>query len=171
MDLALMTTFLASGIWHGASWTFVAWGFLHGLGMIVNYHWDEYYKTLCRRDRSYVKKRQSRSYRFVAWLLTMVFFILTLVPFRAPDGATALEFARSMFAGGGGQAVEFGSSQIMAVAFIVGYHLLELKPFERLRKGFFNLPAPVRGVSYGLAVVFLMLMTPIGSGTFIYQQF
>ena len=87
IGVALMFTFLASGLWHGANWTFVAWGFLHGIGMVVNYQWDEFYKSLCRRDRSYVKKRQGHAYQFVAWLLTMAFFVVTLVPFRAPDGA------------------------------------------------------------------------------------
>ena len=31
----LMITFVISGLWHGANWTFVAWGFLHGLYLIV----------------------------------------------------------------------------------------------------------------------------------------
>ena len=31
----LMVTFVVSGLWHGANWTFVAWGFLHGLYLIV----------------------------------------------------------------------------------------------------------------------------------------
>ena len=171
IGVALMFTFLASGLWHGASWTFVAWGFLHGLGMVVNYRWDEYYKTLCRRDRSYVKKRQGRAYQFVAWLLTMAFFVVTLVPFRAPDGALRSGYAWGMLSSSGGQAVEFGGRAILAVAFIVGYHLIELKPLGFLRQRFFAFPAPVRGIAYGVAIVFLMLITPVGSGTFIYQQF
>ena len=32
----LMITFLISGLWHGANWTFVAWGFLHGIYLIVS---------------------------------------------------------------------------------------------------------------------------------------
>ncbi len=35
----LMTTMLLGGLWHGAGWTFVAWGFLHGLYLVINHAW------------------------------------------------------------------------------------------------------------------------------------
>jgi D-alanyl-lipoteichoic acid acyltransferase DltB (MBOAT superfamily) len=50
--LALMLTFLASGLWHGANWTFIVWGLLHGIGMVVHSRWDTLYKGWCRRDRT-----------------------------------------------------------------------------------------------------------------------
>ncbi|WP_249780620.1 MBOAT family O-acyltransferase [Bradyrhizobium sp. dw_78] len=37
--LNLFVTMLLGGIWHGAAWTFVAWGALHGLGLLVNHAW------------------------------------------------------------------------------------------------------------------------------------
>jgi alginate O-acetyltransferase complex protein AlgI len=171
IGVALMITFLASGLWHGASWTFVTWGFLHGVGMVVNYRWDEYYRSLCRRDRTYVKKRQAAIYQIGAWLLTMFFFIVTLVPFRAPDGGTALNYALGMLTPGRGQAIGFSGRVAAAVIIILGYHLIQMKPFDSLRERFFMLPSPLRGVAYGLVIMFLIVATPSGPGTFIYQLF
>ena len=59
LDVALMLVFLASGLWHGAAWTFVLWGFLHGIGMVVHRNWDVFYRGLCRRDRAWVARRKS----------------------------------------------------------------------------------------------------------------
>ena len=170
-DLALLLTFAASGLWHGANWTFVAWGVCHGIGMVVHRNWDEYYKSLCRRDRSYVALRQGRVYGVASLLLTVGFFVVTLVPFRAADMTTAIAFAQGLFASAGTEHVRIGGSILLAVAFILGAHLVSLNPWSKLRDRFLALPSAVRGVAYGLAIAFLFVFTPIGSGTFIYQQF
>ena len=60
---------------------------------------------------------------------------------------------------------------LSGAAFIVGYHLLALPPLARLRDGFLAAPPLVDGVAYGVALVFLLIFTPVGSGSFIYQQF
>jgi len=57
------------------------------------------------------------------------------------------------------------------VMFIVAYHLVQVRPLKSVRDGFFAMPGPVRGICYGAFIAFLMIFTPIGSGTFIYQQF
>ncbi len=170
-DLALMITFLASGLWHGANWTFIAWGACHGVGMIVHRRWDEYYKSLCRRDRSYVARRQGRAYGLASQGLTVAFFVVTLVPFRAADMSTAITFARGLFTSAGSEQVRVGGSILMAIALVAAAHLVTLRPGSALRDRFLALPSPVRGAAYGLAIAFLFVSTPIGSGTFIYQQF
>ena len=40
--LNLMTTMLLGGLWHGASWTFVVWGGLHGLYLVINHSWNKF---------------------------------------------------------------------------------------------------------------------------------
>lgn len=169
-DIAMLITFLASGLWHGASWTFVAWGLLQGFGMVVNRNWDESYRKLCRRDRKYVRIRQSVGYKLGAWGLTMSFFVFSLIPFRAGDMPRAVAFARGLFFApvGGHPPV---ANALVASAFIVGYHLLELPTLRSMRDRVFALPAPIRGVLYGLAIAFLALKVPASAGTFIYQQF
>jgi len=65
---ALMVTMLLGGLWHGAGWTFVFWGGVHGAGLIVNHLWE---KTGLRLSRK------------VAWPLTMLFVIFGWVLFRS----------------------------------------------------------------------------------------
>jgi D-alanyl-lipoteichoic acid acyltransferase DltB (MBOAT superfamily) len=170
-DAALMVTFLASGLWHGANWTFVLWGALHGLGMVLHRRWDEAYRGLCRANRAWVQRRRSWWYTTCAWLMTIGFFVLTLVPFRSPDISTAAAYAERMFAGSVGGLPPMGGNVMLAMLVFVGYHVAELKHFAWSRERFFALPAFVRGMAYGAVVVFLMIKTPIASGTFIYQQF
>ena len=171
LDLALLLTFLASGLWHGAIWTFVIWGALHGLGMTMQRNWDERYRAWCRTNRSLIKLRQSAGYSLVAWALTLLFFVVTLVPFRSPDIDTAFAFLIYMSSSPGAQSVPVGLNAALAFLFVIAYHLLELPWIAPLGQRFSALPHAVRGFAYGSAIVFLFLQTPPGSGAFIYQQF
>ena len=176
LDAGLMVVFLASGLWHGASLTFVLWGALHGAGMIVHRHWDTYYRGLCRKDRVWVKRRQAAWYGRTAWVLTQLFFLLTLVPFRAPGFGDMAGFARGLVTSAGSALPGIGSLPSLinlsgAFAFMVLYHLAATERGKATWRRFLALPAPVRGLAYGLGVVYLLLWVPVGSSTFIYRQF
>ena len=175
INTALLVTFLASGLWHGAAWTYVLWGALHGVGMVVHQQWDAFYRGLCRKDRQYVGIRKSALYSVACWVLTTGFFLLTLIPFRAGTLADAATVAGGLLGFAGDRGPSFGGldglAALSGAAFIVGYHLLELRPLARLRDAFLAAPPLVRGVAYGAALVFLLIFTPVGSGSFIYQQF
>ena len=172
LDLGFVFVFLISGLWHGAAWTFVLWGALHGVGLVVHRRWDEFYRGLCRKDRSYVAVRQTTSYALAAWVLTQSFFVLTLVPFRATSLAGAGAFARGLLASPGLESLPIRSVNIAAIlAFMVVYHLLALPSGRRAWDGFISLPAPVRGFAYGLVVVFILIFMPKASGAFIYANF
>ena len=66
----LMVTFLMGGIWHGAAWTFLVWGGLHGAAIVAHYLW---------------KKMNFRMPTVIAWILTFNFINFTWVFFRAKD--------------------------------------------------------------------------------------
>ena len=72
---AVTVTMLLGGLWHGASWTFVAWGGLHGLALAVNHAWISTGRQLPMG---------------LAWLLTMVFVALSWVLFRAESFTVAM---------------------------------------------------------------------------------
>ena len=84
--LNLMLTMLLGGLWHGANWTFVVWGGLHGVGLA-------FHRFLLRGRRiedrfSYRNPRQLASYLSCA-LLTYLFVLFAWLFFRAPDFETA----------------------------------------------------------------------------------
>lgn len=82
--LNLFVVFLVSGIWHGANWTFVVWGCMHGLAMV--------FETLFPKVRFRNEK--------INCLLTNLFLTLAWVFFRSDSLAQALLFWKKMFAGG-----------------------------------------------------------------------
>ncbi len=171
LDLALLLTFLASGLWHGANWTFVIWGALHGVGMAMQRNWDERYRSRSRTDRSLISMRRSVGYTVAAWALTQLFFVVTLVPFRSPDFDTASAFLVYLGSSPGTQSVPVGVNAGLAFLFLIAWHLLKVPRIAELRQRIATLPDAVRGFAYGGAIVFLYLQTPPGSGAFIYQQF
>ncbi len=176
LDLGLMLVFLASGLWHGAAWGFVIWGVLHGIGLVVNRRWDVFYRGLCRKDRSWVKRRKSRSYALTAWALTQVFFVLTLLPFRIPGWDALVSFCAGLLSSPGAALVEVpGLTTYFGLAccalFLAGDHLLAFAPGRRLSAAFFRLPTPARGLAYGLILVFLGVFLPPAGGAFIYARF
>jgi alginate O-acetyltransferase complex protein AlgI len=170
-DVALALTFLASGLWHGASWTFLLWGAMHGAGMIVHRHWDESLRMLSRRSRAIVQARRSSYYRAAAWALTVGFFVLSLVPFRAPSLAAASEFARNMLVDHGGASLNLTIGTWAALAFPIVYHLVNAPALSSVRRAWGGFPAVVQGAATGAFIVFLLIVTPVSPGTFIYQQF
>ena len=65
----LMITMMLGGLWHGASWNFVIWGLLHGVGLVVHKLW--------------AGRRPVQVPRIVSWALTYGFVCLTWIFFRA----------------------------------------------------------------------------------------
>lgn len=176
-DAAFLLVFLVSGLWHGPRWTFVAWGLMHGVGLVVHRRWDEFYRTLCRRDRAWVARRRGAPYQVAAWALTQAFFVLSLVPFRAPTLRVAGAYALGMLSPRAGLLLPPDPPRLrtpnlaLCAAALVLYHLVELAPMRPLRERFFAMPALARGVFYGLVAAYLMVFVPVAAGTFIYAQF
>ncbi len=174
--LGFVIVFLASGLWHGPTWTFVMWGLLHGLGLAAHYQWDLFYRGLCRKDRVWVARRKALPYTLGGWALTQSFFVLSLIPFRAPTLDGARRFLEELFRSPGTTPLTLSSTNDMLAAalivlFFVGYHVAALPLGRRAVQAFLDLPAPLRGIAYGGAVVLLALFVPVGVGTFIYANF
>ena len=170
-DSALVLTFLASGLWHGASWPYLTWGIMQGFGMIVHRHWDEFYRARCRVDRSWVALRRSAWYGAGAGVLTAGFFVLSMLPFRAHSIADAATFGAGLIGAGGAQGPDLGKYPLLCALFIAGYHALQVGRPRLLAQRFLEFPAPIRGMVYGAMIVVVILKLPRAVGTFIYQQF
>lgn len=118
----LMNTMLIGGLWHGASWTFVAWGGLHGAILVV-------FRAL-GIDRLLARSpSQSKASRFMTlaggWMMTMTVVMLAWVLFRAPDFPTALAVVKGIF---GVQGWTFG---VFAVVLAYGAPLAAIEAGQR----------------------------------------
>ena len=78
----LLATFIIGGIWHGAGWTFVFWGFLHGIALVIHRAWS---------------KLGFKIWTWLAWLITFNFVNIAWVFFRAKDWDDAVKVLGSMF--------------------------------------------------------------------------
>ena len=78
----LLMTFILGGIWHGAGWTFVFWGFLHGLALVLHRFW---------------KRLGFRLPTLLAWFITFNFINIAWVFFRAKTWHDAMRVLHSMF--------------------------------------------------------------------------
>ncbi len=78
----LMATFIIGGIWHGAGWTFVFWGFLHGIALVIHRAWS---------------KLGFKIWTWLAWLITFNFINIAWVFFRAKEWDDAVKVLGGMF--------------------------------------------------------------------------
>lgn len=78
----LMATFIIGGIWHGAGWTFVFWGFLHGVALVIHRIWSEL---------------GFKMNKILVWFITFNFINITWVFFRAKEWDDALKVLKGMF--------------------------------------------------------------------------
>jgi len=91
----LMLTMLLGGLWHGASWTFVIWGGLHGAYLVVNHGWQWLREKMgWQRASSGVGAILGRS---ASVALTLLCVMVGWVFFRAVDTASAQNILTSMF--------------------------------------------------------------------------
>lgn len=78
----LFLTFLIGGLWHGAAWTFIMWGALHGFALVFHRFW---------------KKLDIKMHSFIAWFVTFNFVNITWIFFRAKTFNDALKLLKGMF--------------------------------------------------------------------------
>jgi len=78
----LMITFIIGGLWHGAGWTFVFWGFMHGCALIIHRVWKNLGFTMNS---------------VLAWFITFNFINISWVFFRAKEWSDALKVLKGMF--------------------------------------------------------------------------
>jgi D-alanyl-lipoteichoic acid acyltransferase DltB (MBOAT superfamily) len=91
-----ISIFLVLGLWHGANWTFVVFGAMHGVMIVVNHLWRM--RPFLKHDK---KKPPSLFARMSGWALTFAGVNIAFVMFRADNFAVAASFYQSMLGGNG----------------------------------------------------------------------
>ncbi|HET9863581.1 MAG TPA: MBOAT family protein [Steroidobacteraceae bacterium] len=90
----LMITMLLGGLWHGASWTFVVWGGLHGMYLVVNHGWQW---VRARFERPRESRAPTSLGRVLGGAVTLFCVMVAWVFFRATDVHSAFAILRNMF--------------------------------------------------------------------------
>lgn len=164
--IATMATMLLGGLWHGPAWSFVMWGFLHGLLLL-----GERQLSRAFGHQTWVK---STGARLGFWLLTYVLLLITWVFFRAgsADGfETAMRTLLAMFGVIDAPAV-LATVRIVEVLAVTACLMLAHRYMRnrRLDAVVSNLPQPVIGVVWG-AMLFSLILAQGEGNAFIYFQF
>ncbi len=107
----LFLTMLLGGLWHGAAWTFVVWGAMHGVALAAHKYWVSRFPL-----------RASVWTGLFGWALTMLVVLIAWVFFRAPDFGTTLVALHSMVGGGDGTKTLLDGVLLFVIgAFAVGH--------------------------------------------------
>ncbi|HEX8607958.1 MAG TPA: MBOAT family O-acyltransferase [Pedobacter sp.] len=179
----LMITMLLGGLWHGANWTFVVWGGLHGLFLAVEKVIQDNYKAPTLhlvKGRPVVMQGLSSgsllqtvftSKLFLA-LLTFFLVNVTWVFFRSPDFTTAWRLLTSMFTEVKGGAFVLGTLTMIKVTVIISLMLVchwvmrntKVLPVARMTSWW------VVGLVWAVMVI-LLILSQESTNSFIYFQF
>ena len=180
----LLITMLLGGLWHGASWNFVLWGLLHGLGLVAHRLWSARRFTWAPLPPSVAA--------FVGWAVTYVFVCIGWILFRSPDLAGAVVVLQKILGLRPGGISWFYLPFWLLLGVTVAAHLVQLtrqtSPVDTVGSHAEDLPAgsewrPARaliGIPRGtlartafltMWIVVLFLFMPIHRSPFIYFQF
>jgi D-alanyl-lipoteichoic acid acyltransferase DltB (MBOAT superfamily) len=150
----LMITMVLGGLWHGAAWGFVLWGFIHGSALVIE---------------NVFRGRVSPP-AWLKWFLTFHLVVLAWIPFRAPDLNLAGDFASRLLHWG--EPTMWTAPVIFVVILVIGLQLLPARPMDALRVRFERLHPAALGASMATVIV-LVTATVSSQGVppFIYFQF
>jgi alginate O-acetyltransferase complex protein AlgI len=156
----LMITMLLGGIWHGAAWTFVIWGFMHGLALVIE-------NMLTGRRQL---QRRSPLWRGLGVLYTFHLVVAAFIFFRAESLDYALLYFESLFTSD--LPTMLTTPFVLGlVAFGIGIHFLPKDSVERTGGALSRMPATAQGALAALVLVAISAMGPEGVAPFIYFQF
>ncbi len=160
----LMLVMLIGGLWHGAAWTFVVWGGLHGLYLVA--------ERILRRYLGHIEWFRTLPAQVFLWLLTYFLVNITWVFFRAPDFASAGLLLSSMFGLVEAGAQVLPTLNILVVTLVVAA-LITVHWTQRaidLEEAMSRAPGWVSVCAWA-GMLFLLVITQGGGNAFIYFQF
>lgn len=161
----LVITMLLGGLWHGAAWTFVIWGGLHGFYLILERQLRNIFPLFFASKRGLNK--------IIIRLVTLLLVIIAWIPFRATDFPSAWSIFTSLFHINSAHNQILTSREILSIflgiSFIIGSQWI-----YRDQKSFSE---TISRVPYGIlsvalaAMIWLIVTLPAPDKGFIYFQF
>ena len=160
-------TLLILAVWHGANWTFLLYGFIHGCAISLHRFSRNLQKSRGEAD----SRRMPLSGIAWRWFLTFHFVVLARILFRADDIEHAAAITGSLL-----QPVEWVMPRFAVQSWFVfwlGYaiHLSPRDWMRRAREAFSRLPAPAQGLAIAAAGAACVRWGPSDALSFIYYSF
>jgi alginate O-acetyltransferase complex protein AlgI len=165
-SLNLMTAMVLSGLWHGASWPCVAFGFIQGVYLLIHRGFKAVCAKLPRLD--WLLKTRAGTLGRIAF--TFVCFICSLAIFRCATLGDGFGMLAHMFSRHHGLPAPVDPLPVWhAFAALAFCHCFAASGlWKRLQ---YRLPAPVRGLGYACVLVLVLVLSPMTTRSFIYFQF
>jgi alginate O-acetyltransferase complex protein AlgI len=158
----ILITMIVGGLWHGAAWTFVVWGAIHGFGQVAGYLRRERH-----RDDVVVDTPGRRSLQRLA---TFHLVCLGWVFFRADSIGTAFTLLwRLVTAPGNAPLVR--PVVLLAIAVVIGSQYIPAGAAQRVQAAFSGLRPSLQGVLLALVLFTITSLGPQGVAPFIYYRF
>jgi len=160
--LNLFITFTIGGLWHGANWTFVLWGALHGTGLAIVRGFQAW--------RGKRRPQPARALHIVNIVFTFHFVVFTWIFFRSANVGAALDMLRQIASG----TISFanitpGLAMVLTIAVLA--HYIPQAWYTASLKGFARMPAPAQAAILALLIVGIRYVAATGSAPFIYSRF
>ena len=153
----LMLTMLLGGLWHGAAWTFVIWGGLHGIYLAV--------------ERATGWRPVTRTQQWIGRLVTFHLVCFAWIFFRADTFSTAWQVIGRLFTAWGQGSPLVTTSVVLAI--LVGIVTQYVRPTAvgDLVRGFGRLPVVAQAACVAVALTVINTLGPTGVAPFIYFRF
>ncbi len=168
---AIFVTLTLSGLWHGAAYTFIAYGFIHAIGLTIEYFYSPY------REKT-KSKIPSLIYKYGSILLTFHFFLFSLIVFKSDSIHEAFQIISSF--------VQFDRAQLgiylfkeketeLVLSFLMIGVLLGMEYWQAKTDNYLSfhlkLPSIVRYSIYCLFIIVLVFFASLKTNDFVYAQF
>ena len=153
----LLATMLLGGLWHGAAWTFVAWGGIHGLGLAI--------------ERLVGWRPTTRAAQWFGRILTFHVVCFGWIFFRADSFGRAGQVLERLVTAWGRPSPLVTTSVVLAI--LVGIVGQYVRPgaVGSLVSGFQRLPVVAQAACVGIALMVINTLGPEGVAPFIYFRF
>ncbi len=162
----LFLTMLLGGLWHGAAWTFVAWGALHGIGQSAGH-----YRRARREARGLPAQAEGRL--AVAWQRFATFHVVCFgwIFFRAGTFSDAFTLIGRLFSAWGQASPLVRLPVVLAIFGALALQYLPGRLAGELQGGFARLGTVAKGVALAGALLIITSLGPPGVAPFIYYRF
>jgi alginate O-acetyltransferase complex protein AlgI len=153
----LMLTFVLGGLWHGAAWTFIVWGAIHGLGLSI--------------ERAVARRPTRPAAQWLGRIVTFHVVCFAWIFFRADSFGRAGQVIARLVDAWGRPSPLVTTSVVLAIGAGIGSQFVRPSAVGAFVRGFGRLPVPAKAVTVAACLMLINTLGPEGVAPFIYFRF